>query len=130
MQAAGFAGRFPFFAEISRHQLDITVDMRIMVPLSDFFVTGYLMQSTPAGYTQLKHQQRRRDRQRLLGLWLLLAVGVAVSLCAGEHWIAPTHWLDPESSLFYLATALAAHAGSDAGGGGAGNERCGYAGSV
>ncbi len=71
-----------------------------MVPLSDFFMTGSRMLSTPAGYTQLKQQQRRRDRQRLLGLWLLLAVGVAVSLCAGDRWIAPTHWLDPESSLF------------------------------
>ncbi|WKV50554.1 vitamin B12 ABC transporter permease BtuC [Dickeya fangzhongdai] len=58
------------------------------------------MQSTPVRYTQLKQQQHRRDRQRLLGLWLLLAVGAAISLCAGERWIGPMHWLDSDSSLF------------------------------
>ncbi|NKI74549.1 vitamin B12 ABC transporter permease BtuC [Dickeya sp. CFBP 2040] len=58
------------------------------------------MQLTPVGYTQLKHQQRRRDRQRLLGLWLLLVLGIIVSLCVGERWIGPTHWFDSESSLF------------------------------
>ncbi|MEI7377434.1 vitamin B12 ABC transporter permease BtuC [Dickeya chrysanthemi] len=58
------------------------------------------MPLTPLGYTQLKQRQQQRDRQRLLVLWLLLVFGIVVSLCAGERWIGPTHWLDPESSLF------------------------------
>ncbi|MGM3176182.1 vitamin B12 ABC transporter permease BtuC [Dickeya lacustris] len=51
-------------------------------------------------YSRLKQQQLRRNRLRLLALWLILVVGIVVSLCAGEHWIWPLYWLDSGSSVF------------------------------
>ncbi|SLM63658.1 vitamin B12 ABC transporter permease BtuC [Dickeya aquatica] len=51
-------------------------------------------------YTRLKQQQRRRNRQRLSVLSLLLAVGLLLSLSAGESWIWPVHWLEPDASMF------------------------------
>ena len=46
------------------------------------------------------HRQRRLDQRHLLLLVLLLIVTAGVSLCAGEQWIGPEHWFEPEGQLF------------------------------
>ena len=46
------------------------------------------------------HRQHRLDQRHLLLLVLLLIVTAGVSLCAGEQWIGPEHWFEPEGQLF------------------------------
>lgn len=46
------------------------------------------------------HRQQRSDRRRLLLLVLLLFVAAGFSLCAGDQWLGPERWLDPDGQLF------------------------------
>ncbi|HEG1828163.1 TPA: vitamin B12 ABC transporter permease BtuC [Enterobacter cloacae] len=46
------------------------------------------------------HRQQRSDRRRLLLLVLLLFVAAGFSLCAGDQWLSPARWFDPEGQLF------------------------------
>ncbi len=43
---------------------------------------------------------RRRERRLLCWLALCLLLTALISLCAGEIWITPAHWLDDASQLF------------------------------
>ncbi|AUH00451.1 vitamin B12 ABC transporter permease BtuC [Pectobacteriaceae bacterium CE70] len=58
------------------------------------------MHSAGRCYTQLKQQQQIRARWQIAGLLLFMLVVLMVSLCAGDRWIWPSHWLDDGQSLF------------------------------
>jgi len=45
-------------------------------------------------------QQHRSDLRWLLALMTILLAIFAVSLCAGEQWIGPEHWLSDQGKLF------------------------------
>ena len=49
---------------------------------------------------QLAHQADRRSQKWLAGLAIALLALLIVSLCAGDSWIAPSHWLNDSSRLF------------------------------
>lgn len=49
---------------------------------------------------QLAHQADRRSQKWLAGLAIALLALLIVSLCAGDSWIAPSHWLNDSSMLF------------------------------
>ncbi|MBF7955172.1 vitamin B12 ABC transporter permease BtuC [Rahnella victoriana] len=54
----------------------------------------------PQTFSALEHQQKCRDRRWLFGLSLLLLLTGVLSLCAGERWLWPDHWLSSEARLF------------------------------
>ncbi|UHM90727.1 vitamin B12 ABC transporter permease BtuC [Rahnella victoriana] len=54
----------------------------------------------PQTFSALEHQQKCRDRRWLYGLSLLLLLTGVLSLCAGERWLWPDHWLSSEARLF------------------------------
>ncbi|RLM27065.1 vitamin B12 ABC transporter permease BtuC [Brenneria alni] len=58
------------------------------------------MQTLTPGYTQLKRQQHAQDRQRLILLFFLALLTLAIGLCAGERWIWPLNWLDEAQRIF------------------------------
>lgn len=49
---------------------------------------------------QFAYQAARGHRRRLFALTLLLLLLFAISLCAGESWIGPEHWLSADARLF------------------------------
>lgn len=49
---------------------------------------------------QLAHQADRRSQKWLAGLAIALLALLIISLCAGDSWIAPSHWLNDSSRLF------------------------------
>ncbi len=51
-------------------------------------------------FSFLQEHQRRRDHYRIVCLVLILAVALLLSLCAGDVWIWPTQWFEPEAELF------------------------------
>lgn len=50
--------------------------------------------------SELSHRAARRGRRWLMVLLLLTLITAAISLCAGESWIAPGDWFSPQGQLF------------------------------
>ncbi|MBP2197496.1 vitamin B12 ABC transporter permease BtuC [Pantoea cypripedii] len=49
---------------------------------------------------QLGRQADRRSQRWLITLCALVIILMVVSLCAGDSWIAPTHWFSADADLF------------------------------
>ncbi|WP_413724439.1 vitamin B12 ABC transporter permease BtuC [Sodalis sp. RH16] len=51
-------------------------------------------------FSALKQRQQRRDAIRVRWLFLVLAIAVVISLCAGDVWFWPTQWFSDAAEVF------------------------------